>query len=357
MNGKTTFCAQTALATAINNISDEAKILLPNIVNKILGLSPKKAARKQGLHAFEMDNAIKKCGLNSIIFDMHAKVTERVLRRFRSEYDWAPSSIFYPWVESGFPGLLVFRTQAGKHAVPVLGHTSNTDVWQPEADIQYQKTVKLHFRPVSAWVDNFIIHDDNFGMYFCYPTSKLAEKERRLGYRVDRAVFIMKDATRRDQERRGADPLSERGPMGRDAHLARPEEAGMPLRLPSRGTADSRFQGILEEGLQRSWTVGVGREKGPGNTFQALSRFPKDSGPKHDPGRDRGESGHDHLRPQDQVGIRPLQHRQPRGFEGGCQKATGLPGLPKWLQFSYSRQKNGLFPGWGKRGQSCNTLI
>ena len=80
--------------------------------------------------------------------------------------------------------------QEAFHVVPIIGHTLNTDSWQPEADIQYKRKVDLHFRSVSAWVDNFIIHDDNFGMYLCYPTSKLSEREKNIGYLVDFVLFI-----------------------------------------------------------------------------------------------------------------------------------------------------------------------
>jgi len=94
-------------------------------------------------------------------------------------------------MESGFPGFIIFNTRAGNlHVVPIIGHTLNTDVWQPEADIQYNREVKFHFRSVSAWVDNFIIHDDNFGMYLCYPTEKLGEKRRGQGYLVNYVLFL-----------------------------------------------------------------------------------------------------------------------------------------------------------------------
>jgi hypothetical protein len=95
-------------------------------------------------------------------------------------------------MESGFPGFIDFKTQKKyiSHVVPILGHTLNTDRWTPEADIRYRRHVRYHFRPVSAWVDNFIIHDDNFGMYLCYPTSKFEEKKRKIGYLVEYVLFL-----------------------------------------------------------------------------------------------------------------------------------------------------------------------
>lgn len=205
-NNITSFCMQSTLATILNNLSNNAKLILPNHINEIYGtpfgsdlLFDKdkvlKVIRKKRFHA------------GQIAFDQ--RNTETLFKFLSRKFGWPPSSSVYPWMESGFPGFIVFHTRSGVlHVVPMIGHTLNTDSWQPEADIRYGRVVRFHFRSVSAWVDNFIIHDDNFGMYLCYPTAKLSEKKdvryKQAGkkkalkkskrrYLIDHVIFITRE--------------------------------------------------------------------------------------------------------------------------------------------------------------------
>jgi hypothetical protein len=72
--------------------------------------------------------------------------------------------------------------------VSILGHTLNSDMWKPEAELVYSgyyeedhKNTSIikredrldNYKSTAAWVDHFIIHDDNFGMYFCLPVEAL----------------------------------------------------------------------------------------------------------------------------------------------------------------------------------------
>lgn len=196
-NDKTSFCMQAALATMLNNISTEKSLLLPNKINEKYGVD---FGEELSLDKKNVVELIKKIGLQAKRFVFNQQATKKVFKKLLEQYDWPPSSLLYPWMESGFPGFIIFYPPLTKgtdkeafHVVPIIGHTLNTDSWQPEADILYKKKIELHFRSVSAWVDNFIIHDDNFGMYLCYPTSKLADKEKGLGYLVDFVLFITED--------------------------------------------------------------------------------------------------------------------------------------------------------------------
>ncbi len=82
------------------------------------------------------------------------------------------------------------------HVIPVLGHTLNTDLWAPEAVSAYsynpqQSRVEDYYKPVHLWVDHFIIHDDNFGMYFCLPTGTLKQPDSPLTTLQFRACYAI----------------------------------------------------------------------------------------------------------------------------------------------------------------------
>lgn len=192
-NNITTFCVQSALATLLNQSDYSGTLLLPFQINELLGLSVSQSMAG-GLDIHQTIDVIKKSGYFTKSFDFQIKDTDKLLKSLHSKFDLPPSGIIYSWIESGFPGFIVFQTRKGDlHAVPIIGHTLNTDKWEPEADIRYRQNVRYHFRSVSAWVDNYIIHDDNFGMYLCYPPEKLEEKKRKYGYLVHYILFMTKE--------------------------------------------------------------------------------------------------------------------------------------------------------------------
>ena len=190
-NNVTSFCMQSALATILNNKSTKEELILPNHINEIYGI-PK--GQELEFDKNKTLNVISKQGGYAKELLFNQKDTKEIFRKLHNKFDWPPSSIIYPWMESEFPGFIIFSTRQSNalHVVPIIGHTLNTDSWQPEADIRYKKGIRFHFRPVSAWVDNLIIHDDNFGMYLCYPTSKLSEKKKG-NYLTDHVLFVTED--------------------------------------------------------------------------------------------------------------------------------------------------------------------
>jgi len=192
-NEVTSFCIQTALATLLNQADYQGTLLLPAQINELAGLSISQSTMG-GLEIGQAIDVIKKQGYFTKTFDFHIKDTGKLFKNLRTKFDFPPSGIIYPWMESGLPGFIVFLTKKNVlHAVPIIGHTLNTDRWSPEADIRYRRNVRYNFRSVSAWVDNYIIHDDNFGMYLCYPTGKLEEKKRKHGYLVNYILFMSKE--------------------------------------------------------------------------------------------------------------------------------------------------------------------
>jgi hypothetical protein len=75
--------------------------------------------------------------------------------------------------------LLIFNTTPYvAHAVPVVGHTFNSDKWDCQAHLAYRPDARIfgQYHPSAAWVDHFTINDDNFGMYRCMPAQYLRNR-------------------------------------------------------------------------------------------------------------------------------------------------------------------------------------
>lgn len=83
----------------------------------------------------------------------------------------------YGNIESGFPSLLLFDVPTKKkelHAIPVFGHTMNTDTWVPAAEHHYFTVgEKSAYVPSETWLSEFLVHDDNCGSNFCIPKNFL----------------------------------------------------------------------------------------------------------------------------------------------------------------------------------------
>ncbi len=131
----------------------------------------------------EVDHKTKKFGPEANIEFTRAEF-EKVLNKYQLTHELldfvanpeiAYNDHIYNYIESRCPVLLVFNTDANTgHVVPILGHTLNSDLWSPEAKTAYSPVSRKDFlKSASAWVDHFIISDDNFGMYFCLPVDTL----------------------------------------------------------------------------------------------------------------------------------------------------------------------------------------
>ncbi len=192
-NSVTSVSAHCSLCMGINNMGlQKNEMILPEDINKIIGIDHKNTKlniNKWGLYIEEIQEVLKKFGLSTKRMDFfeHPNINY-------NEY-------IYNYIESRCPVLLIFRVTANvEHVVSVLGHTLNWDMWRPEAELSYSYPIKgsqesrLNYRSTSAWVDHFIIHDDNFGMYLCLPIDALKRvtipKYDPL-FRVSSAVVIL----------------------------------------------------------------------------------------------------------------------------------------------------------------------
>jgi hypothetical protein len=168
-NAITSVCAHASLCASINTMAfREENDIFPEDINKIVSLdhvNSKIGPGRMGLTTDEIELVLKKYGYSTI------------LRDFSLDPDYDYKDFVYRHIESKCPVFLVFSTRGGLHIVPVLGHTLNTDMWKPEAESLYLNGGSgiLNYKSSSAWVDHFIIHDDNFGMYFCLPIDALKQ--------------------------------------------------------------------------------------------------------------------------------------------------------------------------------------
>lgn len=179
----TSVCAHAALCMVINNQrSLKNSILEPEDLNIHLGINHKsKKLSKDGNN----DVHVSTIDITEFL-DKNGFDTE--IRNFFSLDGNSPSDDYseflYRHIESRHHCLLVFSTREEDemHIVPIMGHTLNTDLWKPEAEIVYSNNIirtddiGFEHRSASAWVDHFIIHDDNFGMYYCLPIDLLRRR-------------------------------------------------------------------------------------------------------------------------------------------------------------------------------------
>ena len=179
-NGITHVCAHAALRMAINSSSAlTTKKLTNQKINEILGIdfsSPEKCVghiegdppeTKAGLDIQELEKVIHQLGGKII--------SANFVQNTSVEYD----QFIYPFVESACPVILGiegwdFRSSKRiNHVVSVLGHTLNSDRWEPEARSGYGGFPVEPYTPVTSWIGHYIINDDNFGMYVTLPSDML----------------------------------------------------------------------------------------------------------------------------------------------------------------------------------------
>lgn len=167
-NAITNVCAHTALVTLLSSTQRD-NMVTSNMINKELGIDfSKQTFGKEGLTADQITDVIKNHGMKYFGFKEPPKSAGAGFRFER---------YLYSSVESGFVGLLGFELQTShrskksqNHVVPVIGHTFEPNAWISDAEHLYFKIKKtIKYFPSYSWAASLIIHDDNFGSYYCLP--------------------------------------------------------------------------------------------------------------------------------------------------------------------------------------------
>ena len=172
-NTFTSVCAHSAIKMIINNIPNLSLVtseFINNIIsvdhNKLLANDAVKLDSISGI----MNRILKATGNNSFNIDQQGYIGNN---------DIVYQIFIHRLIESTCPCWLIFSTAENdsSHIVPVIGHSINPDLWKPEAELHYKilpdDRSKNMFYPSTLWIDNFIIHDDNFGMYLSLPNKLL----------------------------------------------------------------------------------------------------------------------------------------------------------------------------------------
>ncbi|MHC4122321.1 MAG: hypothetical protein ACYSSI_02005 [Planctomycetota bacterium] len=155
-------CAHAAIRVAINSHPIFGQRKLTNKYINSLTNNP-----ERGLYKPEIMNVIKSLGFK--IFQADFSENTKI------DYD----HFLYPYLESCLPTILGINrwdrinNQMVGHVVTVLGHTTNFDRWQPEADRGYGNYPIKPYISTAEWCDHYIINDDNYGMYCTLPSESM----------------------------------------------------------------------------------------------------------------------------------------------------------------------------------------
>jgi hypothetical protein len=146
-------CAHACLRMALNSIDGSQPLLSSTDINSQLGLAPPIS----GLSIGDVEDVIEaRTGAKPVVVNCATLSPSEYL------------SVLTAYVESGFIVLFVFTTGTNnvEHVVTAFGYTRNSDEWHPQAIPGYSGPSTAPFYRSSAWVDHFVIHDDNLGTYY-----------------------------------------------------------------------------------------------------------------------------------------------------------------------------------------------
>jgi hypothetical protein len=174
-NDLTFVCAHVALRTALASILPEADISYARI-NKLIGVDHaiRKVGNGVGLSPDDMEAIAKGCAVP------HKKIIhEPGIAGLALPGDFQRD--LYGFIESGQPALLGFEFDGSpsRHIIPVIGHTFNEDTWVAESARSYFDGGLKYF-PSENWLSTYVVHDDNFGPYYCLPRHYLKKENFRI---------------------------------------------------------------------------------------------------------------------------------------------------------------------------------
>jgi hypothetical protein len=180
-NDLTFVCAHVALRAALASLLPAGDISYAEI-NRLAGVDHQAVQvgnGGRGLEPGQMEAVLNGLGV------AYEKIVHEPHQNLHLPTDYQRH--LYGCIESGTPALLGFELDdpaaapgaAGRHIIPVLGHTFNEDAWVPEAQRSYFAG-GLSYYPSESWLSAFVAHDDNFGPYYCLPRNFLRKDNFRL---------------------------------------------------------------------------------------------------------------------------------------------------------------------------------
>ena len=179
-NDKTFVCAHVALRTALACSLPEKDVTYARI-NALAGVDhvSRKVGGGGGFGPEDIEKILN--GLN-INFE---KIVHEPSQNLELPTEFQRD--LYGFIESGCPALVGFELHdpnpgpdgGARHIIPVVGHTFNEDTWVAEAQRDYFGA-KLSYFPSESWLSTYIVHDDNYGPYYCLPRHFLKKDNFRV---------------------------------------------------------------------------------------------------------------------------------------------------------------------------------
>jgi hypothetical protein len=158
-------CAHVALRTALSCLLPEGDITyqqIADLAGSRTGLEPSEIAKVlDGVKVSHQQLSYEPGDPDSISDDFDFMKT------------------MYGFTESACPALLGFTTSNSRHIVPVLGHTFNEDSWVPPSNRGYFGST-FYYYPSEQWLSSHVMHDDNFGPYYCVPKHFITHRNFRV---------------------------------------------------------------------------------------------------------------------------------------------------------------------------------
>jgi hypothetical protein len=211
-NGITSVCAHACLVSMLNNAHDSLRIITSEDINTLLKINHTTVKIKvmiPGLSAYNpdkvrmgLDGKDVKTVVEHYGYDFHFRNCEGVSKPTFREF-------IYGFIESGHPTLLAFQTGSNPHVVAAIGHTLNSNSWLPLALKAYAingqcnitqpvvstsqpvvQPVEKRYLSSLAWVDDFLVHDDNVGMQLSLPAHAFHDVD----HYVENSNFLPKGA-------------------------------------------------------------------------------------------------------------------------------------------------------------------
>lgn len=163
-------CAHAALAMVALYLATEAgakAMSMPEIVEITSDISRRGREISAGLGIEQISEVIKAMDRSPLVYEF--RIDDERARRF------PPERVIYRYIESGIPIILGIPTAKSGHALTIVGHSFDPDMWWPMAEKPYysQGSSEELYSCSTAWIDNFIVHDDNFGPYSTIQTTLL----------------------------------------------------------------------------------------------------------------------------------------------------------------------------------------
>lgn len=179
-NDLTFVCAHVALRTALSCLLPDADISYARM-NALAGVDhqTRTVGGGAGLSPEDMERILVGVGVP------YKKVVHEPQRGLDLPGEFQKD--LYGFIESGNPALVGFELEdpragpAGqaRHIVPVVGHTFNEDAWVPDAQRTYFGN-QLRYFSSESWLSSYLLHDDNFGPYYCLPRHFLRKDNFRI---------------------------------------------------------------------------------------------------------------------------------------------------------------------------------